>query len=345
MKLFKVFAVVFCLMLIMPAVYAEVSVVIDDNRIAFDDQPPVVVNERVFVPLRKIFEELGAYVTWDADNNTIYAGRRFTNVVFTLNETKYSIDYNEKELDVAPFAQNNRTLVPLRAVSEALGADVMWSGEDSTVYISIPRGEHIIKDRYIEGTEFYEDGTPLLTYRVAYPEIEADEQYAQVFNGMCKDYADKYYKMAIDEALVEAKDEMAYEFPQLPYSVEASFDVKYDDYNIISVLFCFYQYNGGAHGNYYNQAITYNIETGEILDITDILSITKNEAQNMLYRFIEAECKKEPDRFYYDVNEGLYASLAEPKWYVAEDGLHIFFDPYEIAPFSEGTVDFVMPLE
>ncbi len=113
----------------------NVSVYIDGTKIEFDVQPQII-NGRTMVPMRKIFEELGAVVGWFGDNQEIWANRG--NITTWMNIGKNSMYVNTAEivLDVSPCIIDGRTLVPVRAISESYGADVSWDGNTSTVSIS-----------------------------------------------------------------------------------------------------------------------------------------------------------------------------------------------------------------
>ncbi|MCI3922946.1 stalk domain-containing protein [Paenibacillus sp. TRM 82003] len=106
------------------------------------EQPPVTINGSTLVPLRDIFEVLGASVSWDPATNEVTAtkgtGSEQTTVKLTLNSETAYINGREVTLSVPAQTVNNRTVVPLRFVSEALGADVKWVPEYSLVKINVP---------------------------------------------------------------------------------------------------------------------------------------------------------------------------------------------------------------
>jgi hypothetical protein len=92
-------------------------------------------NDRVLVPMRAIFESLGATVGWDGDTQTVTAVRDDVKIVLQIDSNMMYKNDEEIELDVPAKLLNSRTLVPIRAVSEALGAEVEWIGETETVMI------------------------------------------------------------------------------------------------------------------------------------------------------------------------------------------------------------------
>ena len=113
----------------------DVSVYIDYVKLE-TDQPAIILNSRTMVPLRGIFEAIKAKVTWDDETRTVTAVRRDTTVKLEIGKNIAFINDNECVLDAVPVIQNGRTLVPVRAVSEALGCGVEWLGEENKVVIT-----------------------------------------------------------------------------------------------------------------------------------------------------------------------------------------------------------------
>ena len=106
----------------------------NEKYISFDQQP-IIENGRTLVPLRAIFEALGADVTWDSATQTVTATKGTKKISLTIGSTKMSVDGVIKTLDVSAKLLGGRTLVPVRAVSEAFGCNVEWDGANQTVII------------------------------------------------------------------------------------------------------------------------------------------------------------------------------------------------------------------
>lgn len=114
---------------------APVKVVLNGKPLVFDVQP-AVVKGRTMVPMRAIFEELGAIVNWDGDNEIVTAVKGMDVVKAAIGDENIQINGDYKEMDIAPFVENGRTLVPVRFISEAFGCDVVWDGATNTVNIT-----------------------------------------------------------------------------------------------------------------------------------------------------------------------------------------------------------------
>lgn len=122
----------------------EITVYLDGKQIQFD-QPPVAMNNRTLVPLRAIFEALGAQVEWHPENQGISAQKGDTLIVMQLGGTYFAKQVGNGEaqyieLDQPPVAINNRTLVPVRAVSESFDCNVNWDAAGNRVLITTAGG-------------------------------------------------------------------------------------------------------------------------------------------------------------------------------------------------------------
>lgn len=113
----------------------DVSIVLDGVPIVFD-QLPIVENGRTLVPLRAIFEALGAEVKWDGNTQTVTAKLWEDEISLQIGSTQMSVNEEIKTLDVPAKLMNGRTLVPVRAISEAFGCKVDWDENMKMVVIA-----------------------------------------------------------------------------------------------------------------------------------------------------------------------------------------------------------------
>lgn len=113
----------------------EISVTIDDRPIYFDVAPQKI-NSRVMVPLRAIFEGVGASVGWEAATETITGKKGNTEIILRLNKKEAKVNGESVRLDSPAIKIEGRTFVPARFVAESLGADVKWDETLKRVIIS-----------------------------------------------------------------------------------------------------------------------------------------------------------------------------------------------------------------
>jgi hypothetical protein len=114
---------------------ASSAAVGDEERIL--DAPPVVVNGVTFVPLRFIGEALGADVAWNDALKVVFLSKGSSRVQLSIGSKLAVIDGRITQLLEVPFIRNGRTMVPLRFISEAFGADVTWDQATKAVTVAL----------------------------------------------------------------------------------------------------------------------------------------------------------------------------------------------------------------
>lgn len=112
----------------------SVIVKVDNRQLTFDVMPESI-DGRVIVPMRSIFEALGATVTWDGESNKVTATKDNNTIVLQIGSKLAKVNDQTKELDVAPVIKDGRTLVPVRFISESFGAKINWKASVNTVHI------------------------------------------------------------------------------------------------------------------------------------------------------------------------------------------------------------------
>lgn len=134
---FRRLAAAFLCLLALTGTCGAIGLMVDGQQLVLDVQPQVV-QQRTLVPMRAIFEKLGATVTWDQATQTARAVKGSDTVEITLNSTTAYVNGEAETLDVPAMAVNGRTLVPVRFVSEALDAQVDWFQDSQIVRITTP---------------------------------------------------------------------------------------------------------------------------------------------------------------------------------------------------------------
>ena len=114
-----------------------VRVYIDTEKLTLE-QPPIIMGASTMVPLRGIFERLGAKVAWNGTEQSLIVRSGSRIVELNINSKIATIDGRTVELAQSPALVNSKTLVPLRFVSEALGAKVHWDAKCHSVEITSP---------------------------------------------------------------------------------------------------------------------------------------------------------------------------------------------------------------
>lgn len=134
--------------LIMP----DVTVTVNGEAIEFD-QPPVIKDDRTFVPIRKVAEKLGATVLWDDSSHSVTISSDNGKIELRIGYAVPSVNGIPIVIDAAPYIENGRTLVPVRFVAQALGANVVWDGEKRDVKIESNNTDESIYSEYVNHPE------------------------------------------------------------------------------------------------------------------------------------------------------------------------------------------------
>ena len=117
-----------------------VTVIINGEALVIPegDTQPYIEEGRTLVPMRAIFEALGAYINWDQDTKTVVSYDPISDVSITMQVDSATIFVGETpiELDVPARLVNDRTVVPVRAVSEGMHSRVDWDESTRTVTIT-----------------------------------------------------------------------------------------------------------------------------------------------------------------------------------------------------------------
>lgn len=145
-------------------VSAAVSVELNGSSIYFD-QPPVIQDGRTLVPMRAIFEAMGCEVEWDNDSQMIDVYKDDENIMtmWIDSTSMWTTGNNYIDLDVPPQIVNSRTLVPVRAISESIGAIVNWDARTQTVSIQYTKEVEVTlpydddDDSYVDDDIDYEE--------------------------------------------------------------------------------------------------------------------------------------------------------------------------------------------
>ena len=109
----------------------DIKVTLDDAQLEFDVKP-VTEEGRTLVPVRKIFETLGATVDYDDATRTVISRKGDLIIVMQIDNNVMFVNSAPVQLQVPAREVGGRTLVPLRAIGDAMGVDVAWDEATTT---------------------------------------------------------------------------------------------------------------------------------------------------------------------------------------------------------------------
>lgn len=176
------------------AAEVQPEIKVDGRTVMFrEEQPPIIQNDRLYVPVRRVLETMGAKVTWDGDARqvTVKSADNVTILILTIDDTEItkfqytsvlSADKSTITSDVAPIIINERTMLPIRVIAEELGATVDWDGETMLTQITTKQAKN---DAIIDGldvgtgdvviADLYKENVPKLSISSDAKDIKAGD--------------------------------------------------------------------------------------------------------------------------------------------------------------------------
>lgn len=141
----------------------DISVNINNTPIQFDVQPQTI-NNRTMVPMRKIFEALGADVFWDETTQTATGEKDDVVVNVTIGSKTLFKNSKPVLLDTAALVIDGRTLVPVRAVAESFNCTVDWDEATHTVNITTSDHQETIQKQKLTAEQIADKDSPAVFY-------------------------------------------------------------------------------------------------------------------------------------------------------------------------------------
>ncbi len=191
----------------------------------------------------------------------------------------------------------------------------------------------------------------LLTYKLKYPQFRSEKYkdfiaklnlfYSTRNELFLRNDIKRLYQLAFED--YEASQKSGYPFHT--YEVYSDFTVTYNKDCIISMYFDTYEFTGGAHGMTVREADSWNLLTASKIELTDLFVyprqyqeyITKNILQQ-----IEENIKK-GDYYFEDYKQTVVEKFNKRNFYLTEEGIVVFYQLYDIAPYSSGIITFLIP--
>lgn len=176
------------------------------------DVCPIILEERTMVPVRVICENLGAKVSWNESKGLVEIQNEKNDMEITISIAsevaivKFTELEEEKQMDVAPFIKDQRTMVPLGLIAELLSLEVKWDEANRTICLNEQRAS-VISAYSIVNNEYKEARLLLnISSSVNEPAIRVLSKDEQVFKGEGK---------IIDPSLGEYRLELMFKDTQL----------------------------------------------------------------------------------------------------------------------------------
>lgn len=152
-----------------------IQVKLENETISFD-VPPMLMENRTMVPLRKVMEALGYEVSWDEEKQLVTATKDGAYVKVDVGAARVSLGNDAVQLPLTVQMVQDRTMVPLRFIAAAAGYDVLWDSDSNTVYIEKPNHDKTQSPRQFQriamlgNSTFWTDGKKISMEQGIYEE-------------------------------------------------------------------------------------------------------------------------------------------------------------------------------
>lgn len=192
------------------------------------------------------------------------------------------------------------------------------------------------------------DGQTLLTYRIEYPQLEAQVWQLSIvlINRIYRLKAQEYKRYYEDElfsmAVRQYEEDLQNGYPVRVFEGLILYNIKYNEECIVSLYFDKYEYTGGAHGNTVRFSQTWNVQKFENLRLERLVKCTE-DFKAYIVDYVIGEIKKGPELYFEDYERLAYETFNEDSFYATPGGIVVYYQQYDIAPYASGIREFLIP--
>ena len=319
------------------------------NILIFDVEPKIE-NGRTLVPMRAIFEAMGCAVYYsESDGKQIISARRANDVlILTIGEDKMYFNGKEIALDVPAKIEDGRTLIPIRAVSEAFECEVHWYGENKMIDIYSPANAYSVEAEKLSEIITDDEGNVLIEAIAYYPVINNynETPCLDTINFDYKYDAEKFIEeaRAKKEDALNLKKEMGETF--VPFVYELTFEQTYNIWGYLSFTNHKYINAGGVHPSKLMESRTYGIGSEGELSVSDIIAEDEMKTSlpdyvtNLFVDKFKEIAPESADIYNFDY---IKENIGYVQFYITKNSLVLYFNQGEITPYALGVISVEIP--
>lgn len=156
---------------------------------------PMIIEGRAMVPVRGIFEEIGAKISWLEDEKTVVGEKNGVKVTMTVGDSFYTVNGSVKPMDSKAVIVKNRVMIPVRYAAQAFGYKAVWNENEKTVFITDTYNEESVQENSSTGQEKPENKAV----------TEAQNLLCSTINDAINNYKVGTYQQTLNEIREKAK--------------------------------------------------------------------------------------------------------------------------------------------
>ncbi|OAB26998.1 hypothetical protein PMSD_23745 [Paenibacillus macquariensis subsp. defensor] len=295
-------------------------------------QKGLISQGSTLIPITVLRDQLGLPLSYNPATRTYSLGTGYRQLNIAV--TEYGIDTRINDYYVNEYEVKNigdRLYVPFKLVSDYLGVQGVWNPSLKSLSMT-PR----VENEVVITAESVDTKTKDASFLLQYPVIsglvstDAEKEINSVLEKIKKEFVDASNVQAANR---DGSIEHPYEFLQ-------NYLVTYNQNGLLSLVMNQYSYTGGAHGMNNRIGLTFSLKDGKLLSLDDLLKEKNSTYKVTLDKFVLKSFQGFEG--YYSEFKGLDANAT---YYLKTDGLALFFQQYEYAPYSSGNPTFVIPYD
>ncbi len=192
------------------------------------------------------------------------------------------------------------------------------------------------------------EGETVLTYKIEYPIFKGTkyQMSLNIINMYYEKQAREYKSYIENELLPQAIELYKYNkengYPIMVYDIVSAYSITLNKECIISLYFDKYEYTGGAHGITTRSSQTWNLQACRRLKLKELV-FCPPDFKSYLVRNIREQAGKNPEIYFENYRELIEETFNENSFYCTPTGIVIYYQQYDIAPYSSGIREFLVP--
>jgi len=200
----------------------------------------------------------------------------------------------------------------------------------------------VIKD------EMKHNGVTVLSYKIQYPQFKSYyyQMSLALINEFYKSQAFEYQKYCETELFKAAVEQYEYSmennYPMREFEALVVFEVTYNRACILSLYFDKYEYTGGAHGSTIRTSQTWNLQKHYQIKLNDLYTCPGNYKTYILNQ-VKVQIEKDPSIYFENYEKLIDENFNENSFYCTPQGVVVYYQQYDIAPYSSGIREFLIP--
>lgn len=210
----------------------------------------------------------------------------------------------------------------------------------------------LVRDKLLQQDMYYKNSN-IMRYTIKYPHF-ISEKYQTMLNKLNSLYRTKavmYERSNImnlyQMAMVEYEYSIANDYPIRQFEAYVDYKVPYNQNCLLSLYFDQYEYAGGAHGLTYRYSDTWDLNKSRRMEIGDFFPHHSNYKEYLIQNInqqIADQIANENGMYFEDYEKLVRENLKANNFYLSQEGLVIYFQHYDIAPYAAGMPTFVIPI-